>query len=264
MIVWTVANQKGGVGKTTTVVSLAGILAQRGQRVLLIDTDPHASLTSYLDLDSDRLEGTLYELFQAAKPSAELVNRMTLKTRFENISLLPASITLATLDRVMGNREGMGLVLKRALLRVQDQFDYVLIDCPPVLGVMMVNALAACDRILVPVQTEFLALKGLERMMKTFEIMQRSKREKFRYTIIPTMFDKRTRASLMTLQSIKEQYGEAVWNAVIPIDTKFRDASLVHIPPSIYAPGSRGTYAYETLLNHLDALERQRTQEVMP
>ena len=261
MIVWTVANQKGGVGKTTTVVSLAGILAQRGQRVLLIDTDPHASLTSYLDFDSDRLEGTLYELFQAAKPSAELVNRMTLKTRFENISLLPASITLATLDRVMGNREGMGLVLKRALLRVQDQFDYVLIDCPPVLGVMMVNALAACDRILVPVQTEFLALKGLERMMKTFEIMQRSKREKFRYTIIPTMFDKRTRASLMTLQSIKEQYGEAVWNAVIPIDTKF---SLVHIPPSIYAPGSRGTYAYETLLNHLDALERQRTQEVMP
>ncbi|MEZ6929016.1 Sporulation initiation inhibitor protein Soj [compost metagenome] len=264
MIVWTVANQKGGVGKTTTVVSLAGILAQRGQRVLLIDTDPHASLTSYFDFDSDRLEGTLYELFQAAKPSAELVNRMTLKTKFENIHLLPASITLATLDRVMGNREGMGLVLKRALLRVQDQYDYVLIDCPPVLGVMMVNALAACDRILVPVQTEFLALKGLERMMKTFEIMQRSKRDKFRYTVIPTMFDKRTRASLMTLQSIKEQYGEAVWNAVIPIDTKFRDASLLHIPPSIYAPGSRGTYAYETLLNFIDALERQRTQEVKP
>lgn len=262
MIVWTVANQKGGVGKTTTVVSLAGILAQRGQRVLLIDTDPHASLTSYFDFDSDRLEGTLYELFQAAKPSSELVNRMTLKTKFENIHLLPASITLATLDRVMGNREGMGLVLKRALLRVQDQYDYVLIDCPPVLGVMMVNALAACDRILVPVQTEFLALKGLERMMKTFEIMQRSKRDKFRYTVIPTMFDKRTRASLMTLQSIKEQYGEAVWNAVIPIDTKFRDASLLHIPPSIYAPGSRGTYAYETLLNFIDALERQRTQEV--
>ncbi|MGY3902154.1 ParA family protein [Aeromonas lusitana] len=264
MIVWTVANQKGGVGKTTTVVSLAGLLAQRGQRVLLIDTDPHASLTSYFDFDSDRLEGTLYELFQAAKPSSELVNRMTLKTKFDNISLLPASITLATLDRVMGNREGMGLVLKRVLLRVQDQYDYVLIDCPPVLGVMMVNALAACDRILVPVQTEFLALKGLERMMKTFEIMQRSKRDKFRYTVIPTMFDKRTRASLMTLQSIKEQYGEAVWNAVIPIDTKFRDASLLHIPPSIYAPGSRGTYAYDTLLNYLDAEERQRTHEVKP
>ncbi|MGY3866607.1 ParA family protein [Aeromonas bivalvium] len=263
MIVWAVANQKGGVGKTTTVVSLAGILAQKGQRVLLIDTDPHASLTSYFDYDSDRLEGTLYELFQAVKPSAELVNKVTLKTRFDNISLLPASITLATLDRVMGNREGMGLVLKRALLRIQDSYDYVLIDCPPVLGVMMVNALAACDRILVPVQTEFLALKGLERMMKTFEIMQRSKRDKFRFTVIPTMFDKRTRASLMTLQSIKEQYGEAVWNAVIPIDTKFRDASLQHMPPSIFAPGSRGCYAYQTLLTHLDALERKRVQEVV-
>lgn len=217
------------------MVSLAGILAQRGQRVLLIDTDPHASLTSYLDFDSDRLDGTLYELFQAVKPTAELVNKLTLRTKFDNIHLLPASITLATLDRVMGNREGMGLVLKRALLRIQDQYDYVLIDCPPVLGVMMVNALAACDRILVPVQTEFLALKGLERMMKTFEIMQRSKREKFRYTVIPTMFDKRTRASLMTLQSIKEQHGNAVWNAVIPIDTKFRDASLLHIPLHLFA-----------------------------
>ena len=135
MIVWTVANQKGGVGKTTTVVSLAGILAQRGQRVLLIDTDPHASLTAYLDFDSDRLDGTLYELFQAVKPTAELVNKLTLRTKFENIHLLPASITLATLDRVMGNREGMGLVLKRALLRIQDQYDYVLIDSPPVLAV---------------------------------------------------------------------------------------------------------------------------------
>lgn len=176
-------------------------------------------------------------MFQAVKPTAELVNKLTLKTKFENINLLPASITLATLDRVMGNREGMGLVLKRALLRIQDQYDYVLIDCPPVLGVMMVNALAACDRILVPVQTEFLALKGLERMMKTFEIMQRSKRDKFRYTVIPTMFDKRTRASLMTLKSIKDQYGDSVWNAVIPIDTKFRDASLLHIPRLSILPG---------------------------
>ncbi|MGL4716851.1 MAG: ParA family protein [Aeromonas sp.] len=258
MIVWTVANQKGGVGKTTTVVSLAGILAQRGQRVLLIDTDPHASLTAYFGFDSDQLDGTLYELFQAVKPSAELVHKQILKTRFDNLSLLPASITLATLDRVMGKREGMGLVIKRALLRVQDQYDYVLIDCPPVLGVMMVNALAACDRILVPVQTEFLALKGLERMMKTLEIMQRSKRDKFRYTVIPTMFDKRTRASLMTLKSINEQYGDAVWSAVIPIDTKFRDASLLHIPASIYAPACRGTYAYESLLNYLEALELQQ------
>ena len=134
MIVWTVANQKGGVGKTTTVVSLAGILAQRGQRVLLIDTDPHASLTSYLDFDSDRLEGTLYELFQAAKPSAELVNRMTLKTRFENISLLPASDYPGHAGSGDGQPGRDGAGAQARLLRVQDQFDYVLIDRPPVLG----------------------------------------------------------------------------------------------------------------------------------
>lgn len=262
MRVWTVANQKGGVGKTTTVVSLAGILAQRGKRVLLIDTDPHASLTAYLDFDSDGLDATLYELFQAPRPTRDLVKKLTLETKFSNIHLLPASITLATLDRVMGNREGMGLVLKRALLQIQDLYDYVIIDCPPVLGVMMVNAVAASDRILVPVQTEFLALKGLERMMKTFEIMQRSKKGGFRYTVVPTMFDKRTRASLMTLKSIKEQYGDAVWPSVIPIDTKFRDASLLHIPPSIFSPGSRGTYAYQTLLQFLDALDKKERLEV--
>lgn len=264
MIVWTVANQKGGVGKTTTVVSLAGILAQRGQgnrggqQADVLESGLEGHPVDQLGAGFGRLEQLVQGAFQPVRVEIEIGGQGGVGVGVDQ------QYPLATLDRVMGNREGMGLVLKRALLRVQDQFDYVLIDCPPVLGVMMVNALAACDRILVPVQTEFLALKGLERMMKTFEIMQRSKREKFRYTIIPTMFDKRTRASLMTLQSIKEQYGEAVWNAVIPIDTKFRDASLVHIPPSIYAPGSRGTYAYETLLNHLDALERQRTQEVMP
>ncbi len=160
MIVWTVANQKGGVGKTTTVVALAGLLSQRGKRVLLIDTDPHASLTSYLNYDSDSLDKTLYELFQVPKLTPEFIQEHIIHTAFENIHLLPASITLATLDRVLGNREGMGLILARALHKLHDEYDFAIIDCPPVLGVMMVNAIAACDRILVPVQTEFLALKG--------------------------------------------------------------------------------------------------------
>lgn len=259
MIVWTVANQKGGVGKTTTVVALAGLLAQRNKRVLLIDTDPHGSLTSYFNYDMDTLPHTLFDLFQAERPTRALFEQVALKTGFDGLTLLPASISLAMLERTSSSREGMGLVLKRLLAELQHDFDVVIIDCPPVLGVMMVNALAACDRILVPVQTEFLAIKGLERMVSTFKLMHRARKDGFNYTVVPTMYDQRTRASVQSLDSLKQQYGERLWPAVIPVDTKFRDASLRHEPPSYFAKGSRGVFAYQTLLRYLWQLDGVET-----
>jgi chromosome partitioning protein len=261
VIVWTVANQKGGVGKTTTVVALAGLLAQRGKRVLLLDTDPHASLTSYLGFDVDNVQGTLYELFRVPITSRDQVIKSIQKTKFDGLDLIPASMALATLDKVLGQSEGMGLIMQRILDQVADDYDVALIDCPPVLGVMMVNALAASSRVLVPVQTEFLALKGLERMIKTFQIMQRSCPTTIRYTIVPTMYDKRTRASLSALQGLQEEHKENVWTGVVPIDTKFRDASLQRMPPSYHSPKCRGVFAYETLLKYLlrlDAMPRGR------
>ena len=130
-------------------------------------------------------------------------------------------------------------------------YDYVLIDCPPILGVLMVNALAASNRIIVPVQTEFLALKGLDRMIKTMDIMQTEQENLFNYTIVPTMFDKRTKASVTTLNELRNTYKNRVWSGVIPVDTKFRDASLEYLPISLYAKNCRGSFAYETLLNYL-------------
>lgn len=251
MKVWTIANQKGGVGKTTTVTSLAGLLVDRGFRVLLIDTDPHASLTSYLQYDSDQLPVSLYDLFLEPATTRTELQKLILPTEIDNISLIPASMSLATLDRVLGNKEGMGLFLHKQLKLVEDDYDFVLIDCPPVLGVMMVNAIAACERILIPVQTEFLASKGLQRMIQTLGIMQQSRVENFNYCIIPTMFDRRTRASIKTLDELKKTYQGKVWNGVIPIDTKFRDASLAHLPISQYIKSCRGSFAYETLLNYL-------------
>ncbi|MEF1297868.1 ParA family protein, partial [Vibrio parahaemolyticus] len=217
MIVWSVANQKGGVGKTTSTVTLAGLLSQKGHRVLMVDTDPHASLTTYLGYDSDTVSSSLFDLFQLKTFTRDTVKPLILETELEGMDIIPAHMSLATLDRVMGNRSGMGLILKRALQAVSQDYDYVLIDCPPILGVMMVNALAASDRILIPVQTEFLAMKGLERMIRTLSIMQKSRPDGFKVTIVPTMYDKRTRASLQTLTQLKKDYPNQVWTSAVPI-----------------------------------------------
>lgn len=250
MIVWTIANQKGGVGKTTSTISLGGLLAESGKKVLLVDTDPHASLSYYFGIESEDLELSVYDLFVQVSTKEQIVQSLC-PTQYPNIDILPATMGLATLDRSLGSKGGMGLVLKKAIKQLSDEYDYVLIDCPPVLGVLMVNALAASDRVVVPVQTEFLALKGLDRMMKTMEIMQVEQPEPFNYTIVPTMFDKRTKASMIAYKKLQELYGDTVWPGVIPIDTNFRNASVSQKVPSDYAASSRGVYAYKSLLKHL-------------
>ncbi|GEK10873.1 ParA family protein [Pseudoalteromonas sp. McH1-7] len=255
MKIWTVANQKGGVGKTTTTVSLGGILAEQGHRVLLIDTDPHASLTYYFGIDSEELEVSVYDIFiRGNSMTGEEILQALCPSTIENLDILPATMAIATLDRSMGNKTGMGLILKKSIEKIADQYDYAILDCPPVLGVLMVNALAASERILVPVQTEFLALKGLDRMMRTMELMQSSQQKQYQYTIIPTMYDKRTKASLEAYKTLLATYKDAVWPGVVPVDTKFRDASLAQQVPVQFCPKSRGVFAYRALLDYLKQL----------
>lgn len=254
MKVWTIANQKGGVGKTTTVVTLGGVLVKEGKRVLVIDTDPHASLGYYLGVDPEEVPGSLYDLFEHHdKLSLDKINCQIVPTSVENLDLLPATMALATVDRKLGHVDGMGLILKRILAQLENHYDYVLVDCPPVLGVLMVNALASCEHIIIPVQTEFLALKGLNRMVKTMELMGRSQKTRYQYTIVPTMFDKRTKASSLALKELQELYKSHLWPSVIPVDTKFRDASLAHLPTSHFASSSRGVKAYANLLTYMNS-----------
>jgi chromosome partitioning protein len=232
---WAVANQKGGVGKTTTAITLAGLLASRGLRTLLVDLDPHGSLTSYFRLDPETIEPGVYQLFQAtAGADAALLERAIRPSGVDGIALLPASTAMATLDRQLGAREGMGRVLAAALALVTHRFDYALIDCPPTLGVLMVNALGACDHLIIPVQTEFLALKG-----------------PLPYTIVPTLFDARTHAAREALAQLHSEHAAHLWSGMIPVDTQLREASRKAAPLSSLTRASRSVQAYGALLDTL-------------
>jgi len=248
MQVWAIANQKGGVGKTTTAVSLAGVLSKLGKSVLLIDLDPHGSMSAYFKLNPDTLEPSIYHLFQTPASSlAEII----VDTNIDRVKLLPSSTAVATLDRQLGSQAGKGLIIKNALLKANDMFDYCLIDCAPLLGILMVNALAAAQKLLVPVQTEFLAIKGLERMLHTLEMILKARAEPLEYLIIPTMFDRRTRAAIKSLRKLRESYAENIWDNIIPIDTLFREASHRGKPISHVSASSRGAKAYVLLLEKL-------------
>ena len=251
MKIWAAANQKGGVGKTTTAVSLAGHLVSQGARVLLVDMDPQGSMTSYFGFDPDNMPKSIYSLFQSDEFNYQHVSSVLIDTKVENLKLMPASTALATLDRQLGTKEGKGLVLKKSLATLEEQFDYVLIDCPPLLGILMVNALAACEHLVLPVQTEFLALKGLERMMHTLGMIIKSRKGELDYTIVATMFDRRTRAAHDALEMLQQLYREYLAKTIIPIDTQFREASSRGLPLTVMQPKSRGALAYVDLLDEL-------------
>ncbi len=252
MKVWAVANQKGGVGKTTTSIALAGLLADAGKRVVIVDLDPHGSMTSYFGHDPDNLEESVFELFQHQGTVPEgLPRKLLLPTSHLNMVLLPSSTVLATLERQSPGQSGLGLVIAKSLAQLFGEYDHAIIDSPPLLGVLMVNALAASQQLVIPVQTEFLALKGLERMVSTLGMINRSRKQPLAYTIVPTLFDRRTQASMNALKLLRATYPEHLWPAFIPIDTRLRDASRAGLTPSQFDQNSRAVIAYRALLKHL-------------
>jgi chromosome partitioning protein len=259
--IWAVANQKGGVGKTTTVVSCAGLLAESGKRVLMVDLDPQGSLTCYFRHDPATLAHGTYELFREHRlPPPVVLTAMFLPTSHPGLQLFPAGPGLATVERQFRAEEGVGLRLARALASLRGRFDYVLIDTPPVLGVLMINALAASQRLVLPVQTDYLAIKGLERMAHTLAMVVRARGRELAWTVLPTMFDAASEAAASGLRALLRAFEERVGDTVIPLDNIFREASLQGALPSQIAPGSRGVRSYRALLASLGALEVEEPQ----
>jgi chromosome partitioning protein len=245
MSIWCVANQKGGVGKTTTTVALASLVAAEGKRVLAIDLDPHASLSHWLGgCDGPEPHGVA-DLFADAPPPVVSLLR---PSGAPNLDVLPAQPALATIERHGVGKQGMGLVLSRALAEVAPAYDTVLLDCPPTLGVLMVSALAAADLLVAPTQTEPLALHGLEGLLRTAQMIERSRGRPLPRRIVPTLYDKRTRAAQDTLATLRERHGDAVWEAEIPVDTRLREASRDAQAPALAHALSRGVVAYARLL----------------
>lgn len=237
MRVWAIANQKGGVGKTTTTLCLGRSLADAGKRVLLVDLDPHGSLTRAFGVPTDPPPVGTHELFndqgiaEVARPSG-----------YPGIDLIAAQPAMATLERRSATQPGLGLALGRALQASPDSHDYALLDCPPTLGLLLVNALAACDRLIVPTQTDPLALHGLAGMLHTAAMVERSRARPMLRQILPTLFDKRTRTGQQTLEQLQSHPGAAACPYPIPVDTRLRDADALGTREHIYG---RGLIAYE-------------------
>ena len=250
MRIWAVANQKGGVGKTTTTLALGRGLAALGHTVLLIDLDPHASMTRAFGVPFDPPPAGVLELF--ATPPAD-IGTVSQCSRIPGLDFLCAQAALATLERRSANQPGLGLALQQAFARHGQQHDYILHDCAPTLGLLMINALAAADRLIIPTQAEPLALHGLDGMVRTGEMVERSRGRPLPISILPTLFDRRTRTGNETLRQMQDRHGERVWEDAIPVDTSISNPAALTVPVTSDAYPGRALSAYRRALEWLRA-----------
>ena len=235
-------NQKGGVGKTTTNINLAACLALKGKHVLIVDIDPQGNTTSGVGVQKKSLKNTVYNILidRSFDPRKAIV-----KTSVKNLDLIPASVDLAGAEVELVEIEGRESTLKAGLDKIRDDYDYILIDCPPSLGLLTINSLTAVDSVLIPIQCEFYALEGVSQLVSTIELVKRNLNPKLQVQgVILSMFDGRTNLSVQVVQEVKKYFGNKVYSTVIPRNVRLAEAPSFGLPITEYDPKSRGAIAY--------------------
>lgn len=251
------ANQKGGVGKTTSTVNLGASLAAMEKRVLIIDCDPQANASSGVGVDVHGLKTSIYNvLFEPAKARAAIMN-----TGLEYLKVLPSTPDLVGAEIELGDAKNREFILRQVITEVQQEFDYVLIDCPPSLGLITINALCAARWLLVPLQCEYYALEGIAQLMKTFELVHERLNPQLEILgILLTMFDKRNKLSFMVEREVRDHFGELVLNTTIPRNVRLSEAPSHGLPAILYDIRSMGTQSYISLAQELIGVAKLQPQ----
>lgn len=247
-----VANQKGGVGKTTTSINLSACLAEKGKKVLTIDIDPQGNTTSGLGIDKNNIKNTIYELIIGQATLEDVIR----KNIYDNLSIIPSNVNLTGAEIELIGIEDKEYILKKHIDSIRDNYDFIIIDCPPSLNTLTVNAMTTADSVLVPIQCEFYALEGLTQLIHTIELIKARLNPNLHIEgVVFTMYDARTNLSLQVVENVKENLSQNIYKSIIPRNVRLAEAPSHGLPINIYEPRSTGADGYRDLAD--EVIERE-------